>query len=841
MKRVYSILTSILILSMFILPQTTFGQEEGNEDAKKEKKKSSFSGYVFITGDIGPSWWHGDLARYGSLPDLTNTSINGSLGFGWQFLSWLNVYGKVNRAFAKGEQENILPKNNIGAGAFVHQDLKTDVDMYGGDIQIGLNLFNLFGGYKERLFSISLHGGVGQSQWKSRTDDLKTDKRVATSGYDGEPSYAGSGGGMNKRNVDLTIPFGGELTFAVAEKWDVYGDYTYTWMQTDWADNVKHGEMAFINDAYSQFNIGLRYKFRKNKIKNMADDFDEVQLVTTPIPLEEVGDSVEVTIKGTFPPKYFDKKAVMCFTPVLTYEGGQTEFETMNFKGENVEGDGELISHANGGSFTYTAKVPYNPAMNVSELDVQPVIYEYNGTVYEDCADATEGKRTSIVDPPRKLADGVIHTSKYMRDDQIVDLAGHNYEIETISTQEADLFFQVNRSNKNLNLPLNKDQSNSDARDNTLSDMMQGWEVKNISIDGWASPEGEETFNQDLSMNRAGTTADYMENKITKAAKKNELIANDVWAGIEVVETANGPDWNGFMRAVEASDIKDKNAIINVINSAGDNAQKEEEIRNMILIYPELERDILPPLRRAVIDVNTYEPKKSPELIADLAVTGPQELDIEELHYAATLTDDNGTKRIIYANIIEIYPKYFRAYNNAAAIELEEGNLDLAKEHLDIALSLKDDSYEVWNNIGIYEAMTNNWVAAEEAFETSRDLGGDVDYNLGLVNIHNGEYAEAVSNLNRYSCDFNLGLAQLLNKDYSGAQKTFKCVDPQDAQTNYLIAITAARQDDKAAMLEYLGNAIKADPETKTMAAYDREFLNFEKDADFKALVGIAQ
>ena len=196
----------------------------------------------------------------------------------------------------------------------------------------------------------------------------------------------------------------------------------------------------------------------------MAENFDEVQLVSTPDPLEEVGDSVEVTITGTFPPKYFDKDAVMCFTPVLKYEGGETQYETMNFKGEAVEGDGVMISEKNGGSFTYTAKIPYDPAMDVSELYVAPTVYEYNGDVYETCADATEKAGKVYTAEPRKLNDGVIHTSKYMRRSDIVDFAPHGYELETISTQEANLFFQVNRSNKNLNLPMNKDEANTKAR-----------------------------------------------------------------------------------------------------------------------------------------------------------------------------------------------------------------------------------------------------------------------------------------------------------------------------------------------------------------------------------------
>jgi hypothetical protein len=423
----------------------------------------------------------------------------------------------------------------------------------------------------------------------------------------------------------------------------------------------------------------------------------------------------------------------------------------------------------------------------------------------------------------------------------MTDFSPHGYELETISTQEGSIYFVVNRSNLNMNLDLNKEEANAEARDNVTSDLEKGWMVKDIRIDGWASPEGEETFNQDLSMKRAETAGKYMEKKILKAAKDNEYVEEDLWEGIEVIETANGPDWNGFMKAVEASNIKDKSAIINVINSAGTAAEKEEEIRNMVLIYPELQRDILPPLRRAIIDVNTFEPKRTAEEIATLATSDPGQLELNELLYAATLTDDLDTKRRIYASVMEVHPKCYRGYNNAASVELEDGNTEVAKEYLDKAAAIKDDSYQVWNNYGVYYAMTNDWEKAEEAFRTSADLGGDVNYNMGILAIHNGEYAQAVSYLSGYSCDFNLGLAQLLNKQYSAAQNTFKCVDPQDAQTNYLLAITTARQDDKEGTLDYLGKSIQANEEMKTKAMYDREFLKYVEDPDFKALVGMAQ
>jgi len=834
MKKVYSMLSRVLILSLVLtIPLIFFAQEE---EGKKEKKKVvPFSPYWYVQGEIGPSWSHADFSRYNLAPDFEHTNINGALGFGRQWTKVWSTYINLERGFFEGEKKNVLPKNLSNK----HIDGKFDNDYYGGNFNIGVNLSNWWGGYKERLVTFGIHAGVGQVHWKSRLNDLNTGGGITSYGYSFSKDD-NKGSGINDRKVALTVPGGVNVNFHINDRWDIYGDYTYTWMDTDFADGAVHGEMQVINDVYSHFNIGARIKFGGNKIKKMAENFDEVQLTVTPDPLEEVGDSVEVTIKGTFPPKYFDKNAVMCFTPVLEYEGGETAFETMNFKGEAVEGDGVMISHANGGSFTYTAKVPYDPAMDASELTIAPVFYKYNGEVYEDCSDAEKAGKY-YASSSRKMADGVVHTSKYIRHNELVGFAPHGYEFETISTQEADIFFQVNRSNLNMGLPLNKDEGNSGKRDNIISDMEQGWVVKNIVVDGWASPEGEETFNQGLSEKRANAGSKYLEKRITKAAKKNEMIEVDLWEGVEVIESANGPDWNGFMKSVEASDISDKNAILNVINSASGSADKEAEIRNMILIYPELERDILPPLRRAMVDVNTYEPKRTAEEIASLSTSDPEQLSMAELFYAATLTDDNGTKRVIYASIQEKYPKCYRGYNNAAAVELDEGNLDEAKSLLDKAAAIKDDSYQVWNNYGAYYAMSGDYYNAKNSFNKSEQLGGNVDYNMGLVNIYYGNYAAAVSNLSAYNCDFNLGLAQMLNGDNNGAKNTLGCVDPQDVETNYLQAILGARMNDKAMALDYLGKTFKLAPEMKEKAMYDREFIKFYNEPDFKALVGMTE
>jgi len=825
MKKIYSILTRVLVFSLIMAMPLAFYAQDGGDNTKKEKKSnSSFSPYLFLQGDIGAAWFHGDLAQYGMIPDLKYTNINGSAAFGWQFLSWMKVYGTLGRGFMGGEKENIIWRHKTGPA----RDLYCDIDYYEGSLQLGINLSDAFGGYKDRLFEIGIHGGVGQNQYKARTYDLNTDKRFATSGYDGQTGSK-AGNGISGRKVVLTVPVGVDLNFRVSEKVDIYGDYNFNWMDTDYTDNFYHGEMTFKNDMYSHFNVGVRYNFKKAGPNKMAKDFSKIDLTTTPSPLANVGDSVEVTIKGTFPPKYFNKNVVMNFTPVLKYEGGETAFPAKNFIGEEASCEGEMVSYKNGGSFVYTGKVPYDPAMEVSELYVAPVFYTCEGETYANAEDALNNAKKVSQAEDRKLNDGVINTAGLLRHNEVVAYAPHGYEKVTISTTTSNLFFPKNRANINWHLAGNKDEDNYNALKNNLSDVNKGWEIKDVTINGWASPEGEETFNEGLSQRRADAAAKYMKKKFKKA---KVTVTDETF-----VTNGNGPDWNGFMNAVQASNLKDKNAIINVVNSA-DESKKEEEIRNMILIYPELERDLLPPLRRAVINVNTFVPKKTDAEIAQLATSDYSKLDVHELLYSATLTDDLNTKKQIYANAMSAYPDCWRAVVNAAAVELALGNND---EAVNLLMKVKDndkahDAWEFRNNMGIAQFRKGDLKHAEGCFNKAQELGGDEAYNLGLLDIAKGNFGDAVSKLSASSCDYNFGLAQLLNEDYEGAAKTLGCAD-KDGGTYYLLAVTAARQENKAAMLENLGKAVKADAKLKAAAAKDRSFLKFFSDADFQALV----
>ncbi|UBM63308.1 hypothetical protein LA303_04870 [Candidatus Sulfidibacterium hydrothermale] len=845
MKKNYS-LTRMLVLSfLMVLPlafyaqSTTSGKKDKQETEKKaQKPQESFSPYFFGQGQFGASWSHAEVASTLIFPDLSHDNVfvgTGSLGFGYQFLPWLNAYVGLNRGYAKGYLEANSDKSKYMP--IPSHDYWYTSDYYGGDLNLGLNLSNLIGGYKTRAINFGFHAGLGQMQWKSKLYDKTTGSLVARHGYDGNNDS--HNGGISNRKVALTIPFGVNVNYTLNDKWDIYGDYSYTWWDTDLLDGVVSGYGNSGRDGTLNASLGIRYKFVPGGVGSMAKKAPEkTSMVVMPKVLEEKGDSVEITVNGTFPPKYFSKNAVMLIQPVIKYEGGEKVLDPIKLKGEKVAGNGELISYQNGGSFTRTYKVPYEKGMDVAQLVTESVVYPYSGKEYASVKDALAGEKKAKSIAERKIADGTIVTAKAVEHNEHFIFAPDGYQKVTIVTNKSELHFKVNQANIDWNLPLNKNKANYDALKNNLSDLYKGWKVKSIDIQGWASPEGEESFNQGLSERRAQAMEKYIKSKIKRELRKKDN--NFAFKSVKDIPFnlhANGPDWNGFMKAVEKSDIKDKAAILNVINSANE-SKKEEEIRNMIQIYPQLEKSILPPLRRAELYVNAIEPKRPESEIAQMA-TSPDygQLKVAEILHAANLTSDLNTKKKIYANAMKRYPNCWRAVANAGAVDVELGDYQEAKSLLMKAMKMNKNAAVVRNNMGILYARQGDYKKAEHCFLYAQKLGADEAYNLGIVNIMKGDYAKAVQLLSSKKCSYNLGLAQMLNGNLDAATNTLKCAK-ENAAVDYLLAVVGARKGDNTMVYNYLAKAIKEDASYKAKAAKDREFLKLFNTPDFKALVG---
>ena len=592
--------------------------------------------------------------------------------------------------------------------------------------------------------------------------------------------------------------------------------------------------------------LGLGVLFSScESLKKMAKNHAQVQYQVNPSPLEMHGDKVKVEISGTVPPKYFWNKAIVVFQPALVYEGGQQDLKPIILRGAKTVGEGTMIDNKAGGSFSYSDEVAYVPAMAQSRLVINPVGYpeaKAEGMEVTNAAQASEvAKNLGLGE--RTIAEGMMVTSSRIdQESSRMAVVPHKYEKETVIPHTAYIYYLVDTYNLNWRLELNKTPE-AKAGIRALDSLFgTGMAMKSVDIKAWASPEGEEARNQNLSDNRAKTALKYFNSAYSKAvsklARQMKVKASTIKQDIEPTVESMGEDWDKFIADLRASDIAEKNTIINVISSHTDREAREQEIRNMTVIYKEIEDEILPPLRRAQITVNFLEPKKTDEEIARLSLAAPDSLKLEELLYATTLTEDKDNQLKIFMSATEVYPEDFRGFTNAAALLYAKQQYDQAQQLLETANGLQPNNGAVLNNLGAIALAKGDFENARAHFENALKAGSpEAAFNMGLMNIKDGEYAKAVSALGSEKCIYNLALAQLLNGQVDQAKNTLNCMQTKTPDAYYLLAVCAARQDAKADVISNLKQAIQGKASLKAQAQGDIEFLDLREDADFQALV----
>jgi tetratricopeptide (TPR) repeat protein len=866
MKKLYELLSKALIVMLVtIIPlvsfaQTTTTKKEDSKATKEQPKKvnnqapthtywsvTALGSYNQFNGDLSKNLFLNDKWRFGAGAMVTRQWTR-VIGTRFKF-GWTSLEGAVTDKYVPGGAL-VDPITHL-SGDFIKQRFTSYV--LEGDLHLTINWVNWILGYKpERFFSSYLIVGFGLDHTQGRKWDANKDTILGYLGYPtfntaGNPMRYGNNSGIGNWDLAFKTTAGIGFDFNINQHWSINPEFLWRWRSDDWLDLTAGGKMQVINDMYSGASIGITYKFAYGgcTLKQMEKNYLLVKFETTPAVMIEKGDSVQVTVKGTFPEKYFCTKAAMYFQPVLKYEGGSYTLKPMTIMGEKVTGDGVQIKYKEGGSFTYTTTFPYKPEMATSQLIVCPLIYEPKDYKAIPKKDDIKANTKSIELACRDLAPGIIHTATRIMLDMIPLIADNGYQKEVIITKSGILYFKINIYQLDLKFGINKTQAAKDALSQLDEFIKKSWKIKDITINGWASPDGEETFNVGLSENRSKTGNTYMIDQLklwVKDAEKDNKNKKDVKAKMEAagkdinfVINHHGPDWNGFLDNVKASNIKDKDKILNVINSAGDSKKKEQEIRNMIVIYPELEKDLLPPLRRAEITTNAYEKKYTDEELSKLAISNPDQLKVEELLYAGTLTTSPDTKLTIYENAARLYPNSWQSLNNAGNASIVKGNLDKAANYLQKAQALAPNNGIIENNIGVVAAKKRDYKKAEDQFKKAQQLGENENYNLGVLMIPKGDYAKANNLLATAKCTYNLGLAQLVSGNTSSAVTTLQCAPPTP-ESAYLLAVCGARTANTKMLYENLQKAV-VDPALKAEAKADREFYNYANTQDFINIV----
>ena len=549
-------------------------------------------------------------------------------------------------------------------------------------------------------------------------------------------------------------------------------------------------------------------------LNKMVKEADTVSYQVTPEVLEMHGGEVDYTLSVDFPGKYFNKKAIVTLTPVLRYEGGEMEMEPLVLQGEDVTENNKVISYDNGGNASVSNTFEYEDEMMRSELYV-----DVSGQIRDNTADLGDVK----------VADGIIVTPQLVSKDPKVLMFDDNFQRIVPETYQADIHYVINRANiRRSEIQDEEIQNMTDVLKDI--DEKERLELTGLEISAYASPDGPVDFNTELADKRKNSADRYLEGELKET-------------GVEVTEEllsmmTTPEDWEGFKELVQESDIQDKDMILRVLEMHSDPVVREQEIRNLSAVFEVLADEILPKLRRSKYIINMEHIGWSDEELKDLWNTNADTLKLEELLYTATLFEDLDTKAAIYQKVIEDHAECFRAHNNLGAVYFKMGNHDEAEESFNDAKELRDHDI-INNNLGAVALANNNVEAAKESFTASLGAGDKVNYNLGIVNIIEGDYDAALNNFGGEP-SFNAALARYLNGDVEGAWRAAANLTTESPYRYYLMAVIAANQDNPETVYENLRLAIEncqTPAMMKTRAENDLEFAQYFNEPEFQSIV----
>ena len=552
-----------------------------------------------------------------------------------------------------------------------------------------------------------------------------------------------------------------------------------------------------------------------NPLKNMTKRADEVKYTVTPNPLQMHGDSIEVNIAGSIPAKFFNKKVSVEVTPTLKYDGGEKMLDKIILVGEDSEVSGKKINYEKGGSFSYNDKIAYASGMDVATLNAAAV-------------GKYKGKEKAF--DPKQIATGTIITPYSSMEDDMVIIGSDKFTKSTALNKKAVINYAKNKSNVR-----SSELSDTDMKE------MKAWVkasaknpmfvFKGTDVVAYASPEGEISLNANLADNRAKTGADAIESVL----RRNKVEA--VKATTFFNKMGKGEDWDGFKSAMQSSDIKDKDLILRVLSMYEDNSKREQEIRNLAATFEVIQDKILPNLRRSEITIKGEMTSFSDEKITAFSTSNPDTLSMEELLYAATMTEDLDKKMNVYKTYSNLFPKDWRGANNVGYIYVMQNNMESAKKEFDKANSLSPNNPVINNNLGAYERANGNDDKAMEYYAAANGAGSQVGNNIGYIYMKRGDYVSASTNYGGTKT-YNAALAQTLNGDYQTALKTIDASPTATtAESLYLKAIIGARMDDKNMAMSNLKSSITKNSEMKARAKKDAEFNKYKDDSEFQSTV----
>lgn len=244
--------------------------------------------------------------------------------------------------------------------------------------------------------------------------------------------------------------------------------------------------------------------------------------------------------------------------------------------------------------------------------------------------------------------------------------------------------------------------------------------VKEVFIKGFASPEAPYERNAELAKGRTESLREYVSNLYN--------------FGDVIVTDYEAEDWAGLRAYVEKSNLKNRDAILALIDSDRDPDSKELMIkRSYKNDYRHLYTDCYPALRHSDYRIEyTIRSYYDVEEIKQVMFERPQNLSLQEFSLAAQSMEVGSDEfNEVFEIAVRMYPDDEIANLNAANSAMAKGNLKVAERYLAKAGETKEAVY----SRAVYAFLTRDYDQAEQLAKQSIEMGMDAEPKALLKEI----------------------------------------------------------------------------------------------------------
>lgn len=414
------------------------------------------------------------------------------------------------------------------------------------------------------------------------------------------------------------------------------------------------------------------------------------KMSVTPLALEQKGDSLYVSIDFDIRGVNVGSRQSVSLIPILVGEGKSLKLPEVMVKGraDYLVSKRKVALMSKAERRRYEANAPYAIVKGYNTKDNKRVIYRKSLPFDAWMANARLDIQEDLCgcgNPPRILAMSQL-VNRVQLEQKIQPyivvpyLAYVRPAVEMVKTREmvgeAFLDFVVGQTT------IRPDYMNNPAELKKITDMIEAMKndpavtVKNIFVEGYASPEGTMKGNQALSEGRAKALVDYLVPLFSYPKDCYKVVYG-------------GENWKGLAQMVEKSDLPYKESVLNIINNVPEEIRNGTSRKKQLMDlqggepYRYLLKNYFPSLRKAICRVDYQVKGFDVQEAKSVIGTHPQNLSLNEMYMVANTYEKGSPEFVeIFETAVRLFPQDPIANLNAAAAALSRNDIVSAERYL---------------------------------------------------------------------------------------------------------------------------------------------------------------